>query len=272
MVQRAPAWRYFQLNANYFNQELGIYSKLDTDQLIPKPWRLTQVLDCGNSQPAHYPVFVKPEWGQNSFGIQRADNLQQLSKIRAGRAPNSSNRNSNYLIQNAAAGKREFEVFVIAATHSGQPPAVLSITETINHSDELYPINGIYNQATSYCDLSSQLSDDQVKLLWQHLSQIGDFRLSRVGIRANSLEALVSGDFQIIEINLLYPMPLIVLSNNCNWGNKIAFIVRAMWHLAAVTKTIPLSQPRKSVFFKKRTLAHRLKLSNKTTPSNEPHS
>ena len=270
VIQRAPAWRYFQLNATYFNEALGIYSKLDTDKLIPKRWRLTQVLDNGQITPTDYPVFVKPEWGQNSFGVQRANDAQELNALRAARDPNAA----NYMIQNAAKGTREFEIFVIPATVKRETdyqrlPAIMSITETLNHSDDPYPVNGIYNQHTSYHDLTSALSDEQISQLWSHLTQIGEFRLSRVGIRADSIEQLIDGDFEIIEINLLYPMPLMMLSNNNTWLDKFSFTMRAMWSLAAITKAIPASQPRKSIFFKKLTLAHQLKLSNKMSPPNE---
>ena len=268
--QRVAPWKYFQLNAPYFNEQRGIFSKLDTDQLIPEAWRLPQSLDIGGYEPSQYPVFVKPEWGQNSFGIQRADNAQALSTIRSER----KNTTGNYLIQQAAAGTREFEIFVIpsaleSSSQTGNQPAVISITETLNNSEDPYPINGIYNSATSYEDLTPQLTPKQVEQLWLHLSQIGDFRLSRVGLRANSVEAMINGEFHIIEINLLYPMPLMLLSHNRTWREKNRFSLQAMWHLAAISKKIPASQPRKSIFFTKLKSAHRIKLANKMRIDNE---
>ena len=263
--QRVAPWKYFQLNAPYFNEQRGIYSKLDTDQLIPEAWRLPQSLDIGDYQPPQYPVFVKPEWGQNSFGIQRADDLQALNAIRTDRKDTPI----NYLIQQAAPGRREFEVFIIPSTQRGNQPAVISITETLNNSEDLYPINGIYNSATSYEDLTHQLTPKQIEQLWHHLSQIGGFRLSRVGLRADSVDAMIKGDFHIIEINLLYPMPLMLLSHNRTWRENHRFSLQAMWHLAAITKTIPASQPKKSIFFTKLQSAHRIKLVNKMGTNNE---
>jgi len=32
-------WKYFQLNANYFNEDKELFSKLDMDLLIPRKWR-----------------------------------------------------------------------------------------------------------------------------------------------------------------------------------------------------------------------------------------
>ncbi|MBV1920598.1 MAG: hypothetical protein KUG73_07935 [Pseudomonadales bacterium] len=263
--QRVAPWKYFQLNAPYFNEQRGIFSKLDTDQLIPEAWRLPQSLDIGDCEPAKYPVFVKPEWGQNSFGIQRADDSQALNAIRSNRKGTVV----NYLIQQAAPGKREFEIFIIPSTQKDSQPAVMSITETRNSSEDIYPINGIYNKATSYKDLTPLLTPKQIEQLWLHLSQIGDFRLSRVGVRANSVDAMINGDFHIIEINLLYPMPLMLLSHNRTWREKNRFSLQAMWHLAAITKTIPTSQPKKSIFFTKLKSAHRIKLANKMRTNNE---
>ena len=37
-------WRFFQLNAPYFNSSKGIFSKLDIDNCIPDDWRLAQGL------------------------------------------------------------------------------------------------------------------------------------------------------------------------------------------------------------------------------------
>ena len=265
VVQRAAPWKYFQLNADYFNEELGIYSKLETDKLIPKRWRLPQVLDTSSVKPLHFPVFVKPEWGQNSFGVQRANNQQELDELRADRKQTSS----NYLVQQAARGKREFEVFIIPSTNNTRQPAVLSVTETLNHSGDPYPINGIYNQATSYKNLTKQLTVTQRNRIWEHLSQVGDFRLSRVGLRADSIDGVINGDFKIIEINLLYPMPLVVLADNCTRRDKIHFSVRAMWFLAAITKTIPASQPHKSIFVKKLSFGHPMRLFSKMSTNNE---
>jgi len=258
-------WKYFQLNSPYFNEQRDIFSKLDMDQRIPEQWRLHQFLDIGNDEPKNYPVFVKPEWGQNSRGIKRADDIQALADIRL----NRSDTKLNYLIQEAAPGKREFEVFIIPSSTPGSAPAVVSITETINNSGEDYPVNGIYNPSTGYKDISNEFSREQLLTLWQHLKTIGSFRISRFGIRANSIDALFMGEFHIIEVNLFLPMPLILLCDNRCWKTKLKLCVRYMWHLAKVTKSIPSSQTHKPVFFKKLKHAKSLKLTTNMRSNNE---
>ena len=244
---RVAPWKFFQLNARYFNEQRDLFSKLDMDQRIPKRWRLEQFMDLGQRNPSHYPVFVKPEWGQNSQGISRADNLQQLQKIRKQR----KNKDLHYIIQTAAPGTREFEVFIIPKKDQLEQISVISITETCNGDDDALPINGIYNPNTYYEDQLPQLNHEQQQKLWGHLQKIAEFRIARYGLRADSLEDLVRGDFHVIEINVYVPMPLILLVKEVKVKDKIKFVLNAMQHLAAITKTIPDSQPSKSVFFKK---------------------
>ncbi|MEH6451901.1 MAG: hypothetical protein V7782_02560 [Psychromonas sp.] len=244
---KVEPWKFFQINAPYFNEQRNLFSKLDMDQRIPRRWRLEQFMDMGQRNPTSYPAFVKPEWGQNSQGIARADNLEQLQQIRQ----QHKKSNLNYIIQHAAPGKREFEVFIIPNKARLDQLAVLSITETCNRANDPFPINGVYNQSTYYKDQLNNLSLQQQNKIWSHLQQIGNFRIARYGVRADSIEALVAGDFHIIEINVYVPMPLILLVNEVSSKKKIKFVLNAMQHLAAVTKTIPASQPSKSVFFKK---------------------
>ena len=244
---RVGPWKFFQLNAPHYNQQRNLFSKLDMDQRIPKRWRLEQFMDLGQRNPSSYPVFVKPEWGQNSQGISRADDLQQLQKIRKQR----KHRDLRYIIQHAAPGKREFEVFIIPQKNQLDQAAVLSITETCNSVDDPLPINGIYNRTTYYQDKLKRLNLEQQKKICSHLQQMGEFRIARYGLRADSLEDLVRGDFHIIEINIYVPMPLILLVKEVKTRDKIEFVLNAMRHLAAITKSMPSSQPSKSVFFKK---------------------
>ncbi len=263
LLLRVDPRKYFQLNAPYFNEQRGIFSKLDMDQLIPHNWQLEQFLDIGNRYPSEYPVFVKPEWGQNSHGIQRADNATELDNIRRTRIDG----NLNYLIQHAAKEKREYEVFIIPSAYSlsdsSRLPAVISITETVNHGNDHYPINGIYNKATHYKDITAQFRPEDLHTIWRQLKRVGNFRITRFGIRAASLKHLLAGAFQIIEINLFLPMPLTLISNNISRKEKCLFCFRCMWQLAKTTKNIPLEQPHKSVFFKKLKLSRSLKLTTK---------
>ncbi len=252
---RVGPWRYFQLNAKYFNRNKGIFSKLDIDQLIPPRWRLPQWVDHSGAIPQAYPVFLKPEWGQNSKGIQRADNLQEFEQLRLLK-PNS---HVQYLVQQGAKQKIEFEIFIIPQAldissknnTSKQPLGTLSITQVSNRSDEEFPINGIYNSATEYSDVSDQLSAEQKQHLYCLLRTISPFNISRIGLRANSIADVLAGDFNIIEINLFFPMPLVLLCNNVSIFKKWQFIVTNMWLLAKVTKAMEKDQPFKDIFFKK---------------------
>ena len=253
---RAKPWRYFQLNADYFNKEKGLYSKQDINDLIPEQWRLHQWIDKAtketNDKPEitadAYPVFVKPEWGQNSQGIRRADNPEQLARIRAQR---DNSQPVQYLIQEAAKGKIEFEIFAIPCDQSADRYAMLSVTQVVNHSDEDYPINGIYNQQTEYLDITRSLSLEQLEQLWGYLKAIGRFRISRVGVRADSIEQLIAGDFKVIEINLFLPMPLVLLTSNTGTREKYKTALRCTWLLAKNTKTLPSIKKEPVIFFKK---------------------
>jgi hypothetical protein len=243
---RVGPWRYFQLNARYFNHNKGIFSKLDIDQLIPSQWRLPQWVDHSGIVPDTFPVFLKPEWGQNSKGIQRADNMSEFEQLRLLK-PNSK---VQYLVQQGAKQSIEYEIFIIPAANS-HSLASISITQVSNLSDEQYPINGIYNSATQYCDISSQFSEVQKQALYKILRTVGQFNISRFAIRANSIDDLMAANFSIIEINLFFPMPLILLCNNVSLFDKWSFIIRNMWLLARVTKSMANDQPYKDIFFKK---------------------
>lgn len=252
-------WKYFQLNANYFNQYRQLFSKLDMDLLIPEKWRLMQFVDQGpdqnNKQPKDYPIFVKPEWGQNSQGVCRIDSLLQLQQHRQNRPQNGP----RYLIQEAAKGKREFEIFYIPGAITNQSAAIISVTETCNSSDDLMPVNGIFNRDTYYQSCMSQLSVQQLQKIESLFSKIGDFRIARFCARADSLEALLDQQFSIVEINVYVPMPLILLTKSMTFKSKLNFVFASMKQLALVTKDIPVSQVVKSIFFQKLQCARALK-------------
>ena len=256
---RVGPWKYFQLNADYFNEDRDIFSKLDMDLLIPKKWRLTQSVDQANLEPKTYPVFVKPEWGQNSQGIYRADNLNELKEHREQRVKNSP----RFLIQAAAKGKREFEIFYIPGAKTDQSSAIISVVETCNRSNQSMPINGINNNDTFYQSRMARLTHQQVQKIEALFSNIGDFKIARYCARADSIEALLDGQFSIVEINVYVPMPLFLLADNIPTKAKLMFVFSSMKQLALVTKDIPTSQAVKSVFFKKLQFARLLKASVK---------
>lgn len=229
------------------------------DSHIPEKWRLKQFVDQGDTDPEEYPVFMKPEWGQNSQGVSRVDSLSELQQHRLHRSEGAP----RYLIQAAAKGQREFEIFYIPGAKSNHSSAIISVTETCNNSDDLMPVNGIYNSNTYYQSCMSQLNVQQVKKIESLFSVIGEFRIARYCARANSLEALLDGQFSIVEINVYVPMPLILLTEKMDFKTKLKFIIPSMKQLALVTKDIPASQAVKSVFFQKLQCARLLKSSTK---------
>lgn len=237
-IATAP-WRYWQLNAHYFSTEHGVFSKLSIDKLIPERWRLAQNIDSEALNPASFPVFLKPEWGQNAHGIHRADNEQQLELLRA----RLSTKPQRYLLQEAAPGAREFELFSIDADRDDARHDVFTVTEAVNQSEQ-YPINSKYNRSTRYVDITEHFCEEQKSRLSEYLSQIGKFGISRMSVRANTLEELVAGEFHVIEINLFLPMPINLLDESLSWSDKWKFILPSMMSLAQATKLIkPVDKP-----------------------------
>lgn len=251
---RTRPCKYFQLNSAVFNESKGIFSKLDIDRLIPEKWRLPQCYDDGVSLPARFPVFVKPEWGQNAQGIYRADNAEDLSRVR--QAISSSR--VKYLIQLLAPGKLELEVFYILHHQDPERFAHLTITRVIN-AVETNPVNSIHNSNTRYHEITDQFSAQQKQDLWSLMSELGRFGICRVGLRTDSIDDLLAGNFHIIEINLFIPMPINML--DAGYGPLALWkMLRAyMMSLARITKARNRSLQEKPVFT-------RIMLYNRSSP------
>jgi hypothetical protein len=243
----ALPWRFFQLNASYFNSSKGIFSKLDIDNCIPAPWRLAQSPLNPELQPASFPVFFKPEWGQNSHGIFRVDNQDAFQRG----CRRVAHKGIDYIVQEAARETREFEVFYIRSAHKKDQHATFSITEVINTGEDPLPINGIHNKNTVYHDCTQRYSPDELEKIWDHFKSICEYRIARVGLRANSNEDFLAGIFHVIEINLFIPLPLSLLDSKMSWPQKIAFIKKAMEHAALAVKAIPAEQARQAIFWRK---------------------
>lgn len=237
--------KYFQLNAPTFNAEAGIFSKLDIDQLIPLKWRLQQSLLEDSVVPEAYPVFVKPEWGQNSSGIIRVDAPQSLDAVRR----RVSTAPIKYLVQQASPEQLEYEIFSIQHHLDKQQFAELTITRVDNPTGP-YPINGIYNTDTIYRDITDQFTADDKQRLWQLMCEIGRFGISRVGLRADSTENLLAGKFHVIEINLFVPMPINMLDPRYGSFALWRFVRRYMMSLARLTKARDKTLKEKPVFTK----------------------
>lgn len=237
-IGTAP-WRYWQLNARYFSVEHGIFSKLSLDALIPDRWRLPQSIDSDAVTPTTYPVFLKPEWGQNAHGIHRVDDAEQLARLRSC----LQSEPQRYLIQQAAPGRREYEIFSIDANRSDDKHDVLTITEAVNEREQ-FPINSKNNLHTRYVDISAQFSEQQQNTIASYLSQVGEFGISRMSVRADSNEELIAGNFHVIEINLFLPMPINLLDREYSWSSRWKFIRSAMMSLAQATRMItPVENP-----------------------------
>ncbi len=237
--------KYFQLNAACFNEQVGIFSKIEIDRLIPQEWRLQHEYDDGTYMPENYPVFVKPEWGQNAVGIFKADDAASLAEIRE----NTAHARSRYVIQQGASEKHEFEIFSILHHADKNRYAELTITETINGS-EPNPINSIYNPDTRYREITEQFSEQQKQELWRLLGRIGRFGISRACLRADSVAQMLAGKFHVIEVNLFTPMPINMLDPKYNNAELWKMIRRYMYSLAKITKYRDKNLTEKPIFTK----------------------
>ena len=223
--------KYFQLNSKYFDQRVGIFSKLKIDELIPAEWKLYQQQDHKDYFPENYPVFLKPEWGQNARGIFRADNIEDLNRIRV----ETRDSKVRYLLQEGAVEKFEFELFAIRHHSNRNEFSVLTLTQAVNES-ERFPINSIYNDRTRYEEITDTLTPEQIRSLQEIIVRLGDFRISRTSIRADSIEELCEGQFHIIEINLFLPMPINLLDIRRTPIQIFTTVRQYMWALAMSTK------------------------------------
>ncbi|BHH84572.1 ATP-grasp domain-containing protein [Desulforhopalus sp. 52FAK] len=244
-------WNFFQLNHTYFNRTKNIFSKLDLDSHIPDQWRLQQVVDDGDIVP-DFPVFVKPEWGQNSHGVGIARNLAELNKLRG----NRKGKGVTYLLQEAATEAREFEFFYIRNGDSLDRYETVSLTETVNKSGESLVVNGINNTSSVYKDVGDQLSDDEREHLWQTLSAIGCFYIARVGLKADSIKEIVAGNFHVVEINIYLPMPLMLLDEEISRKEKLKFIRHSMKVSARLASKVDFSSSERCPIFFKKLVAH----------------
>ncbi|MCY4312217.1 MAG: hypothetical protein OXD44_00695, partial [Gammaproteobacteria bacterium] len=199
--------------------------------LFPEQWRLDiNTLDDG-FRPDQYPVWLKPEWGENADGVYCANDeadYQQLKAriLKSGRP---------YLVQRSATGEREFEIFTVWESPESTQPATFSITEAKNQMDRL-PVNGIYNCHTSYHDLTDRLNPGQQSRILENIESIGRFPISRLCVRTAAVEDLAKGDFQIIEINLFTPMPIHLLDSRYTNGERWSMIRKLIMSLAIATR------------------------------------
>jgi len=240
-----PPWRFFQLNAKYFNAEKGVYSKLDIDKLIPERWRVNQTYFDIEKKPSSYPVFLKPEWGQNSYGIQVIKNAQDFEAIGA----KLKDSPLNYIQQSLAKGTKEFELFYIQDPDDLDDFVSFTVTEVVN-TEESFPINAVHNNNTSYKDRSSEFNSEEIEQLKSYLKTFPHFKIARIAVKTNNKEDLLTGNFNIIEINLFAPLPIHLLDTSHNQSYKNNYIFTNMKKLALISKKTSKKDFKSLLFYK----------------------
>ena len=209
--------------------------------------RLKQYYYNADKTPESYPVFIKPEWGQNSNGILCVYNDMEY------RGVNTLGKTNDmpFIVQHAASGIKEYEIYYLRSSDNKDEYSFLSITQVINRGRESYPINSIHNPDTSYIERTPSFSADEMQALWRTLRNIGKFRMARVGIKADDRKKLLSGEFHIVEINLFLPMPLVLLAENVNFEEKLKIVKTTMSLASELVKSIPKEETGKWIFFRK---------------------
>lgn len=76
------------------------------------------------------------------------------------------------------------------------------------------------------------------------------FRIARVGVRANSIEELLAGNFHVIEVNIFLPMPLVLLDSQRSWAEKHRFIRESMKGAARLAGNGFRPKKRYPIFFR----------------------
>lgn len=249
---RIAPWHYFQINAEFYNVAKGYYSKLDIDQHIPKKWRLPQAYLDKNQPPTKFPVFLKPEWGQNANGVKRIDSASDFTAF-------ASSSKIPYIVQQATDETEEYEVFFIRSTTDENHHSALTITQSTNRLNEPYPINNINDKNMIYKDLTDSFNHNEMQKIRNHLAELPRFRIARIGLKTNSKADLLNGNFHIIEINLFAPFPIHLLDQTIDKKTKHQFIKNSMYHLAKISATTPRKHFNRFVFFKKTILHYQSK-------------
>ena len=242
MRLKIPAWYYFQINAEWYNKEKNLYSKIDIDKHIPKEWLLKQEYFTKDTKISNFPVFLKPEWGQNANGIVRIDSTEELNDF------DIKDKKTPYIVQEAAKENIEHEVFYIRGTEKTNKYSVLTVTKAVNTNQGQYPINHIRNENVKYVDSTSDFSLSELEKIKSILDKLPKFRIARISLKANSKNDLLEGLFHIIEINLFAPYPINLLDENTSQKDKNKFVKNAMYELVKVSNTIPKEHFNKFVF------------------------
>lgn len=220
---------------------------MDLDQIIPKELRLDQYAYDPDTYPKQFPVFLKPEWGQNSKGILYAECEKDIDELK----DRVARVDVQYIVQEAIKFQQEYEIFFLRCADDPGRYASFSITRVDNSGSEDHPINSVHNPETHYYDVTGNLSDAEKEILWQRFEKIGEFKMARFGVKTDSFSTLVEQQFKIFEINVYLPMPLVLLAENVENSTKFHLIGRLMNDAARLVRTIQSHEIEPWIFFKK---------------------
>lgn len=248
---------FFQIHAKFFNEKKWIFSKLDLESHIPEKWRLTSykvtswdtVLDLKKQHG--FPFIWKPEWWQNAHWVRMIRDENDLENF----LYETKNSEISYLVQEYSDFDKEFEVSY-TKDHSWEI-SIWSIVESKNIDNT--NINSIHGK-TKYHELLDTVSSDDIEKIKRILLQLNDFKLARVGLKADSISDFISEKFKIYEINIFIPLPLILLADNISSWKKHNFLKAYTKNMTTLTKHREKSKY-KEVFFRKIFLHYKIKLS-----------
>ncbi len=256
-------WMYFQIHSHFFNTKKWIFSKIDIETHIPSKWKL-QSIEINHTTTADdilmhndFPLFGKPEWGQNANGISYIENKASLSKF----LRHVKSNDIDYLIQPASAYNREYELCFTKDPDNLEQYQIHSLVQAIN--EDWNKVSSI-NAETRYKEILHELSPKQKDTLIEHIKQIWDFWIGRIWLRADSKKAMIEGKFEIFEINIFVPMPLKLLAYNVDESQKSAFFKKWITTLAKLTKNRP-KQKYREVFLRKTYMHYKIQLIHNKT-------
>jgi D-alanine-D-alanine ligase-like ATP-grasp enzyme len=241
-------WRFFQLNKKFFSEEKGMYSKHIINEMIPPQWKLKSLesLDISAIKKLNFPVFIKPEWGQNAAGVMCIPSKDKADAILKTR----HFEDDFYIVQESANMNYEYDIFYIRSAGNPNQYSVLTITQLCN-TEEKNPVNSIHNKNTSFKDITDSFNKNQKDTVWKYIEDIASFSIAKVGIMTNSSQDLIEGSFKVIEINLFTPLPLNILDTKYSKKEVQEFIKETAQALSLIVKKIPKTDTSKNIFWSK---------------------
>jgi len=108
----------------------------------------------------------------------------------------------------------------------------------------------VHNRDSNYHDITADFTPAEQELLWTMIKSVGSFRIARVGLRADSKQDLLLGNFHIIEVNIFIPFPLILLDKSISFSAKYRFVRKSMALVAHSIAALPRKEERNAIFFR----------------------